>query len=183
MLPAAAFKPNPRSESTENIAGVLSSHSENFETIQNKITVLERELKSNICAVQESVQGHFSDDSSVCVHSQVEKDRSREHTDRSHNVVVFGVPESRDLLGTEELVSRAFESVVGRKVTIVDFKPGRNCTSIKLEVPESYIYRWHYFHPNLKLHQNCSVCRRPSAISPDFSGGGFYHSSEGHHGN
>ena len=49
--------------------------------------------------------------------------------------------------------------------------------------PLSYIYRWHYFHPNLKLHQNCSVCRWPSAISPDFSAGGFYHSSEGHHGN
>jgi len=43
LLPAAVFKPNPRSESTENIAGVLSSHSENFETIQNKITVLERD--------------------------------------------------------------------------------------------------------------------------------------------
>ena len=56
----------------------------------------------------------------MCVHNQVEKARSREHTDRSHNVVVFGVPESRDLLGTEELVSRAFESVVGRKVTITD---------------------------------------------------------------
>ena len=89
--------------------------------------MLERELKSNICAVQESVnqvslqlQGHFSVDSSVCVHNQVEKARSREHTDRSYNVVVFGVPESRDLLGTEELVSCAFESVVGRKVTITD---------------------------------------------------------------
>lgn len=33
------------------------------------------------------------------------------HSDRSHNVVVFGVPESRDLLGAEELVSSAFESV------------------------------------------------------------------------
>ena len=81
------------------------------------------ELKSSICAVQESVnqvslqlQGHFSDDSSVCVHSQVEKARSREQTDRSHNVV-FGVPESRDLLGTD---SRVFESVVGRKVTTTD---------------------------------------------------------------
>ena len=118
LLPAAAFKQDPRSESTENITEVLSSHSENYETIQYKITVLERELKSNICAVQESVnqvslqlQGHISVDSSVCVHNQVEKARSREHTDRSHNV--FGVPESRDLPGTE-LVSRAFESVVGR---------------------------------------------------------------------
>ena len=64
--------------------------------------------------------GHFSDDSSVCIHSQVEKARSQEHTDRSHNVVVFGVPESRHLLGTEELVSRAFDSVIGRKVTIAD---------------------------------------------------------------
>ena len=42
---------------------------------------------------------------------------SREHTDHSLNVVVFGVPESRDLLGTEALVSRAFESVVERKDT------------------------------------------------------------------
>ena len=64
------------------------------------------------------LQGHFSDDSSVCVHSQVEKARSREQNDRqSHNVVVFGVPESRDLLGTD---SRVFESVVGRKVTTTD---------------------------------------------------------------
>ena len=30
------------------------------------------------------------------------------------------MPESKDLLGTEELVSRAFESIVGRKVTITD---------------------------------------------------------------
>ena len=30
------------------------------------------------------------------------------------------MPESRDLLGTEALVSCAFESVVGRKVTITD---------------------------------------------------------------
>ena len=37
LLPAAAFKPNPCSESTEDILRVLSSHSENFETIQNKI--------------------------------------------------------------------------------------------------------------------------------------------------
>lgn len=90
----------------------------------NKITVRDHELKSNICAVQESVnqvslqlQGHFSEDSSVCVHRQVEKAGSREHTDHFLNVVVFGVPESRDLLGTEALVSRAFESVVERKDT------------------------------------------------------------------
>ena len=129
LLPAAAFKPRPRSESTEDIAGVLSSHRESFETIQNKITVLERELQSNICAVQESVnqvslqlKGHFSDDPSHyrSAHRQTEKAGSREHTDRSLNVVVFGVPESRDLLGMEALVSRAFESVVGRKVTFTD---------------------------------------------------------------
>ena len=125
LLPAAAFKPRPRSESTEDIAGVLSSHRESFETIQNKITVLERELQSNICAVQESVnqvslqlKGHFSDDPSHyrSAHRQTEKAGSREHTDRSLNVVVFGVPESRDLLGMEALVSRAFESVVGRRL-------------------------------------------------------------------
>ena len=31
-----------------NIAGVLSNHSETFETIQNKITVLKRESKSDL---------------------------------------------------------------------------------------------------------------------------------------
>ena len=126
--------------------------------------MLEHELKSNICAVQESVQGHFSDDSSVCVHSQVEKDRSREHTDRSHNVVVFGVPESRDLLGTEELVSRAFESVVGRKVTIVDFKPDRNCTAIKLEVPEE-IESHNFRCDNFRLFHSFCFSDKPQNYS------------------
>ena len=53
------------------------------------------------------------------------------HTDHSHNVVVFGVSESKDLLGTEELVSHAFESVVGRKVTITD------CSRIERSSTES----------------------------------------------
>ena len=88
LLQAAALKLNPCSESTEDIAGVLSSHSENFETIQNKIIVLEK--KSNISAIQKTVnqfslQGHFSDDSSVSVHKQVEK--VLEHTDHSLNIV------------------------------------------------------------------------------------------------
>ena len=99
--------------------------------LANKITVFESELKSNICAVQESVnqvslqlKGHFSADhySSTGVHGQAKKAGSQEHTNRSHNVV-FGVPESRDLLSAEALVSRAFESVVGRKVTITDCGP------------------------------------------------------------
>ena len=38
-------------------------------------------------------------------------------------------------------------------------------------------------YPDLKLYQNCFVSRQPSATSPDFSAGGFYHSSEGHYGN
>ena len=83
LLLAVVFKPRPLSESTEDIAGVLSSHCE----IQNKITVLECELKSNICAVQEIVnraslqlKGHFSDDpSSVCAHRLAKKSRSLEH--------------------------------------------------------------------------------------------------------
>ena len=70
--------------------------------------------------VSVQLKGHFSVDhySSVGAHSQAEKAGFREHTDRSHNI--FGVPESRDLLGTEALVSHTFESVVGRKVTITD---------------------------------------------------------------
>ena len=38
------------------------------------------------------------------------------------DIVVFGVPESKDLLGTEALVSRAFELAVGRRVIIADCK-------------------------------------------------------------
>ena len=34
LLPAAMFKPNPHSESTEDIAGVLFSYNVNFETIE-----------------------------------------------------------------------------------------------------------------------------------------------------
>ena len=49
--------------------------------------------------------------------------------DRSLNVVVFGVPESKDLLGIEALVSRAFELAVGRRVTIVDCKRIRKFSS------------------------------------------------------
>ena len=41
------------------------------------------------------------------------------------------MPESRDLLGTEALVSCAFESVVGRKVTITE------CRRIGRFSPES----------------------------------------------
>ena len=63
------------------------------------------------------LKGHFSVDhyNSAGAHGQAEKAGSQEHTDHSHNVVVFGVPESRDLLGTEALVSCAFESVVAWK--------------------------------------------------------------------
>ena len=40
--------------------------------------------------------------------------------DRSHNVIVFGVPESKTLLNTESLVSPAFEFVAGRKIESAD---------------------------------------------------------------
>ena len=68
------------------------------------------------------LKGHFSDDlshySSVCAHRQAEKAGSWEYTDH----YFWCVPESRDLLGTEALVSRAFELVVGRKVTITHYR-------------------------------------------------------------
>ena len=38
----------------------------------------------------------------------------------SRNVILFGVPESRNLLDTESLVSRALEFAVGRKIEFVD---------------------------------------------------------------
>ena len=40
--------------------------------------------------------------------------------DHSHNVIVFGVPESNTLLNTESLVSRALEFAVGRKIELAD---------------------------------------------------------------
>ena len=41
LLPAAVVKPTPRSErSVEDIAGVLSTHCESIEVIQNKINCL-----------------------------------------------------------------------------------------------------------------------------------------------
>ena len=40
--------------------------------------------------------------------------------DRSRNVIIFGVPESRSLLDTENLVRQAFEFAVGRKIKLVD---------------------------------------------------------------
>ena len=99
-------------------------------------------------------------DSSVCVHSQIEKPRSREHTDHSHNVVVFGVPKSRDLLGTEELVSRAFESVGGRKITITD------CRRIGRFSTESVRSR-------LLLVNFTSVCDRRLLLSSKYKLKGF----------
>jgi len=48
--------------------------------------------QESVNQVSLQLQGHFSEDSSVRVHRQVEKARSREHTDHSLNVVVFGVP-------------------------------------------------------------------------------------------
>ncbi len=46
--------------------------------------------------------------------------------DRSRNVIVFGVPESKSLLETELLVSRAFEFAVGRRIELADcFRLGR----------------------------------------------------------
>ena len=58
-----------------------------------------------------------------------------DHTDHSLNVVL-GVPESRDLLGTEALVSCVFESVVGRKVTITDCRQiGRFSTELARSRP------------------------------------------------
>ena len=59
--------------------------------------------------VSGSLQGH-------------DESRSYTHVDRSHNVIVFGVPESRDMLGTEALVNRAFEMAVGRKVAVADYR-------------------------------------------------------------
>ncbi len=44
----------------------------------------------------------------------------RSVVDRSRNVIIFGVPESRSLLDTESLVSRAFDFAVGRRVEFVD---------------------------------------------------------------
>ena len=66
--------------------------------------------------------GNRRQSNSVSVPRQVDKTGFGGDIDRSLNVVVFGVPKSRDLVGTEALVSRAFELAVGRKVTIADCK-------------------------------------------------------------
>ena len=56
LLLAAVVKPTPHSEhSVEDIAGVLSTHCESIEVIQNKINCLEHELKSSLCNLQEGV--------------------------------------------------------------------------------------------------------------------------------
>ena len=61
LLPAAVVKPTPRSErSVEDIAGVLSTHCESIEVIQNKINCLERELKNSLCKSPGKCQSGFS---------------------------------------------------------------------------------------------------------------------------
>ena len=40
--------------------------------------------------------------------------------DRSRNVIIFGVPESRSLLDAENLVRQGFEFAVGRKTEVDD---------------------------------------------------------------
>ena len=135
LLPAAVVKPTPRSQhSVEDIAEV---HCESIEVIQNKINCMERELKSSLFNLQEGVNqvsahlssglhcqssSHPKQYNSVTVQRQVDKAGFGGEIDCSLNVVVFGVPESKDLLGTEALVSRAFELAVGRRVTIADCK-------------------------------------------------------------
>ena len=114
LLPVGVVKPTPRSErSVEDIAGVLSTHCESIEVIQNKINYLERELKSSLCNLQEGVNqvsaylssglhcqssSHPKQYNLVPVQRQVDKAGSGGEIDRSLNVVVFGVPESKDLL-------------------------------------------------------------------------------------
>ena len=44
------------------------------------------------------------------------------------------------------------------------------------------LLRWHYFYSNLKWYPNCSLCRWPSPLSPNFPARGFHYSSEGHYG-
>ena len=105
--------------------------------IQNKINCLERELKSSLCNLQEGVNqvlahlssglhcqssSHPKQYNSVPVQRQVGKAGFGGEIDHSLNVVVFGVPESKDLLGTEALVGWAFELAVGRRVAIADCK-------------------------------------------------------------
>ena len=59
LLPVGVVKPTPRSErSVEDIAGVLSTHCESIEVIQNKINC--RELKNSLCNLQEGVKSGFS---------------------------------------------------------------------------------------------------------------------------
>ena len=137
LLPVEVVKPRSHFEPDEFIAGALSTQCESIEAIQNRINSLECELKSNLKAVQESVnqvavqlrsgvQNQVSAatprqyKSNSQGQGEVKRVEPRGLIDRSLNVVVFGVPESRDLLGTESLVSRAFESVVGRRVPIAD---------------------------------------------------------------
>ena len=145
LLPAAVVKQVPHSEcSAEDIDGVLSTHCERIGGIQNKIDCLERELKSSLCTLQEGVNqvsahlppglfwqssGNRRQSNSVLVPRQADKAGFGGDIDCSFNVVVFGVPGSRDLMGTEALVSRAFELAVGRRVKIADCKRIRRFSS------------------------------------------------------
>ena len=47
-------------------------------------------------------------------------DVSTKPVDHSHNVIIFGAPESQSLLHTENLVKQAFEFAVGLKIELVD---------------------------------------------------------------
>ena len=93
-------------------------------------------MKSSLCTLLKGVNqvsahlssglfyqssGNRRQSNSVSVPRKVDKTGFGGDIDRSLNVV-FGVPESRDLVGTEALFSRAFEVAVGRKVTIADCK-------------------------------------------------------------
>ena len=98
--------------------------------IQIKIETLSQDLKESLAKVTKvlesrppSVQtGYLSGPAfaSTGLPTGLGASVSTKPIDRSRNVIIFGVHESRSLLEIENLVRQTFEFAVGRKIELVD---------------------------------------------------------------
>jgi len=124
-LPAAVLGTSPV-ETSESCGPVQSVQSVQLKEIQDSIERLSQELKQSLIEVQNLPPVRLSGGPGVeGVTTTVPTKGLRApvrpiSVDRSRNVILFGVPESRNLLDTESLVSRALEFAVGRKIEFVD---------------------------------------------------------------
>ena len=115
-------------EKTSESCGVVQSVQ--LKEIQDSIERLSQELKQSLIEVQNSLKlkqspiqlsGPGGEGVTTGVPAKNVRATLRPiSVDRSRNVILFGVPENRNLLDTENLVSHALEFAVGRKIDLVD---------------------------------------------------------------